>query len=265
MKKRTLRYLLTTSLVVAIPLIAYEGYAFYHVQVDQQTQRETIETVQQISANQSKEEPYLQNQTYLSYVLSMEEDRAKEMDPTIRQVVFDALMTFNKDQMAYAYEMTHFEGAESAAISGKFDKTKGLFYEILQMGNTEFNYYLDGQYVQMSAPEMDPYKEKGEMADLIEPRGIFMDLLIRIQDLKDLTLSEAEQTYQIKGEMSEDLSPYNYGIWTFEFDKTSHQLISYQVEQDKQIIQSIKQVHYTDQADLTAEEIQDLVKSYPNY
>lgn len=111
---------------------------------------------------------------------------------------------------------------------------------------------------------MDPYKEKGEMADLIEPRGIFMDLLIRIQDLKDLTLSEAEQTYQIKGEMPEDLSPYNHGIWTFEFDKTSHQLISYQVEQDKQIIQSIKQVHYTDQADLTAEEIQDLVKSYPN-
>lgn len=264
MKKRKIHFILIPSLLIIIALLAYRGYSFYLKQVNQQEQQENVNTIKQISANQSEEEPYLQNPTYLSYVLSLDEEKAKKMDPTIKQVIFDALTAFNKDQMAYNYEMTNFEGVDSASISGKFDQSKGLFYEILQMGNTTFNYYLDGQYVQTASSEMDPYQENGKMADLIEPRGLFMDLLIRVQELKELEMSETDQSYTIKGQMPKDLSPFNDGTWTFKIDKTSHLLTSFQIEQDDTVIQSIKQVNYSDRADVTPNEIKELAKNYPN-
>ena len=62
----------------------------------------------------------------------------------------------------------------------------------------------------------------------------------------------------IEGQMNKDQSMFRYGSWTIEIDDASKQIVNFEIEQDGKVIQSIKRVKYSNEAELNQDEIKGL-------
>lgn len=239
-------------------------YVAYQSLMNHMQKEDEISTVMDNPSNTSKQEPYIQEPTYLGTLsaLSSTEDPTTDIDPAIQKLVFDSMMQFNfNDQMTYHYEMTEYEGSEKAELKGVFNKKQDLFYEqLIFPESSQIVYYDQGTlYTKYSDGGKSSYQQKGQLQDLLSPKVLFYDfILVSIGQLQNLKMTEEGSGYRIEGQMNKDQSMFRYGRWTIEIDEASKQIVNFDIEQDGKVIQSIKRVKYSNEVELSQDEIKSL-------
>lgn len=239
-------------------------YVAYQSLMNHMQKEDEISTVVDNPSNTSKQEPYIQEPTYLGTLsaLSSAEDPTSDIDPAIQKLVFDSMMQFNfNEQMTYHYEMTEYEGSEKAELKGVFNKKQGLFYEqLIFPESSQIVYYDQGTlYTKYSDGEKAIYQQKGQLQDLLSPKVLFYDfILVSVGQLQNLKMTEEGSSYRIEGQMNKDQSMFRHGRWTIEIDDASKQIVNFEIEQDGKVIQSIKRVKYSNEAELNQDEIKSL-------
>lgn len=184
-----------------------------------------------------KEGLYLRKEEVINQVAGLVQSKG-DYDPEIYPILVKSLLRFDRGEMSdYHYKLVNYEGVDQANLLGHLDKNKGLFKEEVRNNQGKV---LDQQVYERGQLKISGSAPKsGKLQDLIEPKGLFGDLLIRPDRSTKAQLSQKDGQWLISGEVDKSNAKYSYGQYELAVDQKSYAVTRYVLKQGNQVVQSI--------------------------